>query len=309
MEPYNGIIEDPRSDEAKAQDIEHASLAMGMNQITWEKKAIDSLKKYTPRDQYTSLSCCGQGSAKGVETITGKVMSAHPPYRSRANYPQAGMFIQDIGDVWKKIGSNLEEEDQSQNLKEVDLNRNITVPTPYKIGGYLFPKPTSIDEVAQAVENYKHCILTFHCTHSEWWSEKPIYNGATNDLGHCVCATDYLLDEEGNKCLVIEDSAYRINSINKMGQRIITEDFLSKRCVGAIYFTSVNPIEMPYIFHKLLSIGSEGFDVKKLQAKLGIKVDGIFGLDTRHKVQDFQKAHNLIADGTVGPKTNLELNK
>ena len=50
----------------------------------------------------------------------------------------------------------------------------------------------------------------------------------------------------------------------------------------------------------LLKNGSNGDDVKKLQAKLGLAADGIFGPGTEIKVKEWQAAYNLTADGIVG---------
>jgi peptidoglycan hydrolase-like protein with peptidoglycan-binding domain len=50
----------------------------------------------------------------------------------------------------------------------------------------------------------------------------------------------------------------------------------------------------------LLKKGSIGEDVKKLQAKLGLKADGSFGAGTEIKVQEWQKANGLKADGVIG---------
>lgn len=307
MEQYFGIVEDPRSEEAKAIDYKHSDV-YGSN-VEWKKKELSELKHYTPRYQSSSLSCCGQGSAKGVETLIGKVMSAHPVYRSRANYPQAGMWTQDIGECWKKVGSCLESEDKSQGQNEQELNRDITVPTPYKIKGYLQPNSKKIDEIAMAIETWGHCMLIFHANHSEW-TAKPVYNGTPVDFGHCICATDYFLDENGIKCLYIEDSSSPSTSMSpkKNGERFITEDYLIKRCSSAIYFLGVNPIDLPYIFSKTLKMGSTGLDVKHLQKKLGIKEDGVFGKQTYDAVRHFQLMHNLTNDGIVGKLTNSVLN-
>lgn len=43
--------------------------------------------------------------------------------------------------------------------------------------------------------------------------------------------------------------------------------------------------------------------VKQLQTKLGIEANGIFGAATEAAVREFQRQHNLVADGIVGPKT------
>lgn len=53
----------------------------------------------------------------------------------------------------------------------------------------------------------------------------------------------------------------------------------------------------------LLKNGSKGSDVAKLQNKLGLKADGIFGPATEASVRKYQKENGLVADGIVGMKT------
>jgi peptidoglycan hydrolase-like protein with peptidoglycan-binding domain len=49
--------------------------------------------------------------------------------------------------------------------------------------------------------------------------------------------------------------------------------------------------------------GASGDLVKQVQAKVGVTSDGAFGPKTEAAVRDFQRAHDLVADGIVGPKT------
>lgn len=53
----------------------------------------------------------------------------------------------------------------------------------------------------------------------------------------------------------------------------------------------------------LLKRGSSGEDVKKLQAKLGLTADGVFGPGTEAAVKKFQTENGLTADGIVGDGT------
>jgi putative chitinase len=53
----------------------------------------------------------------------------------------------------------------------------------------------------------------------------------------------------------------------------------------------------------LLKIGSRGEDVKKLQEKLGLGADGVFGPGTEKAVKKWQIDHDLAADGLVGEGT------
>lgn len=56
----------------------------------------------------------------------------------------------------------------------------------------------------------------------------------------------------------------------------------------------------------ILKVGSKGDEVKKLQAALGIKTDGIFGPGTESALKEWQKKNLLESDGIAGRKT-LEL--
>ena len=53
----------------------------------------------------------------------------------------------------------------------------------------------------------------------------------------------------------------------------------------------------------LLKVGSKGEDVKKLQQKLGLSSDGIFGKGTEEAVKAFQLKNGLSPDGIVGEQT------
>ena len=53
----------------------------------------------------------------------------------------------------------------------------------------------------------------------------------------------------------------------------------------------------------LLKKGSTGEDVKKLQSKLGLKPDGVFGSGTEMAVKNWQASKGLTADGIVGDGT------
>lgn len=53
----------------------------------------------------------------------------------------------------------------------------------------------------------------------------------------------------------------------------------------------------------LLTKGSRGELVKRLQAALNLVQDGVFGAITEEAVKAFQKAHGLVPDGIVGEKT------
>jgi putative chitinase len=53
----------------------------------------------------------------------------------------------------------------------------------------------------------------------------------------------------------------------------------------------------------LLKVGSRGEDVKRLQSKLGLGSDGIFGRGTEEAIKSFQLKNGLTPDGIVGEQT------
>ena len=58
-----------------------------------------------------------------------------------------------------------------------------------------------------------------------------------------------------------------------------------------------------FINMNTLKLQSKGDDVKTLQSKLNLVVDGIFGPITENAVKVFQKKNGLTPDGVVGPNT------
>lgn len=305
LEFNQGIVDDPRSVEDREKDYKHSDF-FGDIVVNWKEKKTTEWKTYTPREQNGSLSCCGQSAAKAIETLNNEVNSAHPPYRSRRNFPDGGMFLDDLGKVSKGVGTTTEVLDVSQKLHESEMNRDLTVETPTKIKNYFWVNHKNIEEIAQAIELHKHCILIFQCNKAEW-IDMPKYLGKDINFGHCVCAVDYFI-YNGKKCILIEDSTGHFNSFDGNGLRLITEEFLQARCVGGIYFT-YEAVKPKLEFTRFLKVGCVGDDVKKLQVRLGIGADRKFGQKTRQAVMKFQMEHLLVVDGVVGPLTINELNK
>lgn len=78
--------------------------------------------------------------------------------------------------------------------------------------------------------------------------------------------------------------------------------YMGKPGNAAVPVSSTNPAL------DMLQRGDHGQDVKHLQQLLGILDDGDFGGATEAAVKAFQKAHGLLVDGKVGPKTWGALN-
>ena len=58
----------------------------------------------------------------------------------------------------------------------------------------------------------------------------------------------------------------------------------------------------------LVKLYHKGEPVRRIQAAVGVKVDGFYGPDTVAKVKAYQRSHKLAADGIVGPDTWAKIN-
>ena len=93
------------------------------------------------------------------------------------------------------------------------------------------------------------------------------------------------------------------------GWQWISEDYINSQYNFENWdMEYLDEVVKTFVFTKTLRKGSRGLDVKMLQTKLDVKADGIFGNITQMTVINFQRKHNLVADGIVGPKTNAVLN-
>lgn len=323
MEIQNfGVAEDPRTIEEKAEDFNHEELA-GAIALNWKEKPKADWKKYSIRNQDGSLSCVAQSAAKALEVKTGIVESAHPIYRSRANFPTGGMWLQDMGNIVKKIGTTTEEADQSQDVGETFMNLPIKIPSTVKASLYVQTN-NAIDHIAEAIEIAGACPSIFYGFIDEW-TELPVFNGKTvgTDLSHCICGVDYFI-LNGQKCVLFEDSAH----FNRLTYHIMTENYLLKRSAGGIYFLDIAPImadKPKYTFNKFLTYGMmKDVDVKALQKILAY--EGLFPKDlytgnyyqiTAKAVYKWQLKWNVaglkeldsLMGSRCGPKTIAMLNK
>jgi len=100
------------------------------------------------------------------------------------------------------------------------------------ITGYKQPAVRDINQVAEAIEAYGQCILTYVSNDEEYFYQNdntPKYLGSTTMWGHAICGLAYGTIN-GTKVIVCRDSA------RSSGITIITEDFHTKRNSGALYF-------------------------------------------------------------------------
>ncbi len=298
---FPGLIPDPRSEEAKEKDYQHSEVAPMAVVLKWNRGLQDA-PNYSQRDQNGSGSCVAQSSAKALEVLRKEVISAHPIYARRKNLGSPGMWLQDAGDIVKKLGTTTELLDPSQKMSEADMNKPVGVTTPINGYLYVFADVKNIDEIATAIELYGHCKITVGCNGAEW-SEKPVYSGnPLLNFFHDTCATYYFTDENGNKCLRDDESW----GLNNPGHRILTEAFLMARGTGAMYHipplpTPPTPGKPKFHFTSILSFGQENYSIKMLQDIL--KYEGLFPINvfssgkylqvTAKAVDAFQRKHNV----------------
>lgn len=323
-----GLIPDPRAEELKNRDYQHAEVAPMAVALNWNR-GIEGAPVYSIRDQDGSGSCVAQATAKALEISTGVIQSAHPIYRRRANFDGMGMWLQDAGNIVRSMtgGTTTELLDPSQQMNEQQMNRDITVATPLKGHTYAFPNIKIIDQIAQAIEVRKHSLITFYGTLQEYaYSEKPVVDplATSMDCPHCICGVYYYTTPQNEKAILIDESW----GPNQIRRRTLTESYLLARGTGAMYYippaAPVPPVKPHYIFTSDMKYGQESYAIKILQDIL--KYEGLFDLNvassgkffevTRKGVLAYQKKYAVaplpeiikLNGMSAGPKTRKDLN-
>lgn len=319
-----GALEDTRSDELKVKDW-HKEVAMG-GIIDWKTKDFKDIKNFPVRNQDGSSSCVAQTIAlmAGIENYLEEErfieFSAKDIYTRRTN-PGGGMIGVEALDIWRKYGITFEILIPSQNQGESEMN-TITRKTSDKEIGEIFKidnffqLPFSVEQIATIMENgrknsiAKPVMVWFQFPRAEWDSKPDVSNSNFDLVRHSITAIDYGI-MDGKKGIFIQDS-WGLDRSTENGLRFISEDYIKSRMVFCAYVNDeandwqkvkvTEEIERP-----ILRLKSKGDSVKELQKILGLKQDGIFGIQTWTKVREFQKTHNLTIDGIVGKNTWAKL--
>lgn len=277
----------------------------------WTELTLDQLPRdFVIIDQDGSSSCGSQGPKKLINFQTGGslIVSAHPFYRARSNYPDEGMSLEDILSIPCESGTTLESIDPSNGLNEEQMDLPVTVSTPIKCSSPEELNVDDIEELASACDAYGGVVLTVNIAWSEWDTEQGVPSyipGATVDGGHCMAGKIPAIYNSKKGIFAQNSWGNDDDSINSTSWVFFTEDFLKARGTGAGTFKQ--PIMNNDLFAEDLREGSTGPDVVKLQNILSIKADGDFGAHTLEAVIAFQVEHGLEPDGVVGPLTMAEL--
>lgn len=315
LPPFNGEAVDPRSEEQKSKDYPHEDFLGGSSAPLWREKTQDEWVKIGKREQLNSSSCGGQAGAKAISFLVNEIASAIL-YRMRNNYPQEGMYMQDIGNILVKLGTGSEELYKSQYLTEPEMNAlKEYQDLPFKIGSYYFLpsyQDTNADTIAKALDQGHPVIFLVRWNNDEWVHGVPVDDGTPireKAYGHFVTSvpSNYLM-YNGEKAFVIDDSTGNWCTINDAGQRILTEDWLKTHCVGIMALKPVVKEEKPKLQHTFnvnLVYGAGGIkhpeqieEVKWLQRALidqGCLKEGLdtgyFGTLTMRAVIQFQEKY------------------
>ena len=98
-------------------------------------------------------------------------------------------------------------------------------------------------------------------------------------------------------------------SIGDRDERVAEMEKFRAAVAAIMGGTAPKPVPIPATDDKdrpTLRRGARGDLVKEIQKKVGVpaaNVDGIFGSGTEAAVREFQRKHNMVPDGIVGPKT------
>lgn len=348
---FLGVARDWRPQQEKARDFTNDEFG-STSEVEWKPKK--RFRKFTPRDQVQSSSCGAQSAAKiaeineAIETGDVIVFSATPLYRSRTNFPNPGMTIVDVlKSISKEERLIPEKKVVSQKIGEEEMNTmkfsfteaDKKFAKKHMASGYEFITKITIDTIAEKIAQGKGVLLMLYFSKipgaNEYWKYKPeisvlnlnLYDDNTTSR-HYVVAVDYFT-EDGVKYLIIEDSAGPKTAKN--GQRILSQEFVEKRCYGAGYSIDKKNEEVDkphYVFSKTLTFGlRNNNEVKELQKILQYEgllpthVDGKelplgnYLAQTAYAVLQFQKKYKVASDEeldrlrgmTLGPKTRAKL--
>jgi hypothetical protein len=243
--PTPGLLFDNRSKELKDKDYTHEEIATLGASLVWKEKGPLEWRHYPIKNQNGSSACVFFATAKALgienEIEEGEYVEFSPRdgYPQRFNKPALGSYFYDALEIATKKGLTLESFMPSENLSETKMNDDSDRKTSYnqvarvfKAGGYFTIKNINIDTIASVIQEGRGVVLGFTFEYDEW-TDTPVAKYYSPRLGHAVCAVDYCL-VGGKKCLIIEDSWGIDRAIQ--GRRIITEEFLNKRCFYAGYF-------------------------------------------------------------------------
>jgi uncharacterized protein YkwD len=100
-----------------------------------------------------------------------------------------------------------------------------------------------------------------------------------------------------------------IGAVTRDGVIWITVDFRDPMHASTATSTANHATPLQRQGHRVLRLGSQGHDVARVQRRLNVAADGIFGRITRGAVEHFQSHHRYRPTGVVGHRTWRAINR
>lgn len=292
VKTYNtGLVNDPRSDAEKASDFAHEERLMSTTAVPADPfgnaKIVQS--PFFLENQWYVGSCVphGVGLALCIERNFdyGEYVRLAQlfPYRLRYNYPQAGCWMQDIYDVYKKNGAPLYATLPTKvGMTEADatalvITDNMRNEGLIYAGLEYWTLNTGFNDIVQlaTIAKANHGVsIIFYATYDEWSKTYPTIDNPkldpnTAEVRHCVTVLPNSgFIENGVKYVAIQDSAWFAG----LQLRYLSEAFIKARVYGAAYWDKVSQLGggayPKHTFTKSLSVGMSGPEVVALQLLL-----------------------------------------
>lgn len=310
---------DSRTTDEKSLDYLQTELVATVAPVIWTKKT--NYRSFPIRKQNGSGSCVMQSLEKERGIIAmqkyGEFLefSANFGYQLRENTNFSGSTVNDLTKA-TQAGAILEKLSPSMSLNDLKMmkaNRPAYFEDFAKPFGAnrIFIAPWDIDTIASTIENTGKGIgLTVRFGKGEWFGNKEVKELLPEKdwtLGHRVVAVDYTLNDKGEKCLVIEDSACE----DGFPQRLVPESFLMKRTYWSPNYILnfkqyIEKPDRPSYSGTVVNLQN----ILKYEGFFPTNTDstGYFGSITKKALIKFQTKYGLTpADGTLSENTQAKL--
>ncbi len=308
-----GVIFDKRSPQEKNRDYSaEERLIAGVPDPFGNAQITESPYPYENQNRTYSCVANSVGLALAIErkmdTGTYARLSPMFAYRQRQNYAGEGCYPQNIFDIYRHSGSPLyttlptpQTEEQANAIQLTEQQYNEA--NEFKGLNYFTINNYSNIVTLGTIAMQGHAVaILIYGTQDEWGREYPeilVSNlplNASTEIRHSVCVLPYSgFVKDGKRYLTIQDSAWF------GGRRIrhLSEEWISKRVYGAIYWDTVASIgggpRPKYTFTKILRFGNQNPEVKVMQQLLisenllpADMASGYFGGRTLAAVNAFQ---------------------
>lgn len=323
MQP--GLIYTPEIEEQLKKLYKFSETVSSTAPVEWREKPKKEWRKFPIYDQDGSGSCVAQTLRKlygiYIQQKTGVYvdLSASHIYQRRINRPEGGMAGTDAFEIGRK-GTTLNIFAPSDNMNDAKMDVVKVLPfmeeigKVFKLGNYMSVDRMDIDTLASIIQTTGKGIMLWFYFKRDEWQDMPVVKYpnlnryASTTVRHSVPGHDFTL-YKGKKAIIVDESWGIGTAVN--GQRIITQDFLDKRCFFVGHFQN-------FAFEQA-SIPKPRYDGSIVSLQDCLKYDGVFpanvestgvyGEITRKAVSQFQVKYGLHATGTgeVGPLTKAKL--